>query len=206
MGVEQIVYFTLTSMVLTIAPGPDILYLLTKSLASGFRSGIVLAAGLCSGLIVHTGLVAGGVATLINGSPLLFQLLKYIGACYLIYLAILSLKAPSRDIDLHTNQANLETDGKLYRRGIMMNILNPKVILFFLAFLPQFININTGNSFSQIVILGLIFGIQAFFIFAIVAYLAGLIREKIIAIPDFCRKMDWIQAVVLGCIAGALLI
>lgn len=204
MEMQQLFYFVSASALLTLAPGPDILYLLAKSLSGGARSGLVLAAGLCSGLIVHTVLVACGVAAVIRDSPLLFSLLKYFGAAYLLYLAYLS--ATARDEIRLQAAGAAESLWRLYRRGVMMNLLNPKVILFFLAFLPQFVRPEAGDSSRQIALLGVIFGVQAYCIFAVVAYLAGGIRGRILSIPGLARKLNWFQAAVLLCIAVVLVV
>ena len=127
MELTTLLYFLIASVLLTLAPGPDIMYLLAKSLADGTKAGISLALGLTTGLIFHTTLVIIGVAAIIQQSPLAFATLKYIGAAYLLYLAWGAFHAQG---NLKLNAVNNSTSFfKLYRRGLIMNVLNPKVLL-----------------------------------------------------------------------------
>lgn len=159
------------SLVLALAPGPDNVFVLAQSAATGRRSGLLVTAGLCTGLSVHTLLVAVGVAALIRSSPPAFSLLKGVGAAYLLYLAWMSFRAPVADRELGAAAA---LDGpELYRRGIVMNITNPKVSLFFLAFLPQFADPTLGPLWPQIVILGAVFILATVIVFGGIAVLAA---------------------------------
>ena len=165
MDTATLSYFLLASILLTLAPGPDIMYLLAKSLADGARSGAALAAGLASGIVFHTTLVILGVAALIQSSPVAFAALKYIGALYLLYLSFGALRDKS---DLKLESAGIsESRFALYRRGILMNVLNPKVLLFFLTFLPQFVPADAENVGRQIALLGFLFAVQAFLVFSV---------------------------------------
>lgn len=204
MELSTLLYFLITSILLTLAPGPDIMYLLAKSLADGTKSGISLAFGLTTGLIFHTTLVIIGVATIIQQSPLAFSILKYTGAIYLLYLAWGAFHSQG---NLKLNAVNNTTSFfKLYRRGLIMNVLNPKVLLFFLAFLPQFINLNAENISLQIAFLGFIFGLQTLIIFSLVAICAGKVRDYILNIKNFNKIMGYIQGIVLLLISLALII
>lgn len=204
MDLSTFLYFLIASMLLTIAPGPDIMYLLAKSLADGARSGISLALGLTTGLIFHTTLVIIGVAAIIQQSPLAFAILKYAGAAYLLYLAWGAFHAQG---DLKLNAVNKSGSYfKLYRRGVIMNVLNPKVLLFFLAFLPQFVNLNSNSVSLQIAFLGFIFGLQTLVIFSLVAICAGKVRDYILNIKNFNKIMGYIQGIVLLLISLALII
>ena len=204
MDLSTFLYFLIASMLLTIAPGPDIMYLLAKSLADGARSGISLALGLATGLIFHTSLVIIGVAAIIQQSPLAFAILKYAGAAYLLYLAWGAFHAQG---DLKLNAVNKSGSYfKLYRRGVIMNVLNPKVLLFFLAFLPQFVNLNSDSVSLQIAFLGFIFGLQTLVIFSLVAICAGKVRDYILNIKNFNKIMGYVQGIVLLLISLALII
>ena len=204
MDLSTFLYFLIASMLLTIAPGPDIMYLLAKSLADGARSGISLALGLTTGLIFHTSLVIIGVAAIIQQSPLAFAILKYAGAAYLLYLAWGAFHAQG---NLKLNAVNKSGSYfKLYRRGVIMNVLNPKVLLFFLAFLPQFVDLNSDSVSLQIAFLGFIFGLQTLVIFSLVAICAGKVRDYILNIKNFNKRMGYIQGIVLLLISLALII
>ena len=125
-------YFLTASILLTLAPGPDILYLLTKSLSDGAKSGIILACGLVSGIVFHTTLVMVGVAALIKSSATAMFLLKVFGAAYLLYLAFGAFKSAQANKKISLTRADAKVAAKaLYKRGVLMNVLNPKVLLFF---------------------------------------------------------------------------
>lgn len=173
-------YFLVSSILLTLAPGPDNLYLLAKSIADGAKAGITLAGGLASGIVFHTCLVILGVAALVKSSPIAFTALKYVGAAYLFYLAYGAFTAKVADTKTASNTNNEtevaasnsqttnvsngqssiksssgETSGfAIYRKGLIMNILNPKVLLFFLAFLPQFVAPDSESPGLAIAMLG----------------------------------------------------
>ena len=203
MNTATLSYFLLTSALLTLAPGPDVMYLLAKSLSDGAKSGIALAGGLSSGVVFHTGLVIFGVAALIQSSPAALSALKYGGAAYLLYLAWGAFRDKSELRIGSTDAAkNLLS---LYRRGVLMNVLNPKVLLFFLAFLPQFVSTEDGSAGKQIALLGFLFAVQAFLIFSAVAVCAGRLRRIILRKKGIGRALNIAQGVVLLGIALLLL-
>lgn len=166
--------FITASVVLAFAPGPDNIFVLTQSVISGRSSGVKITLGLCSGLIVHTSIVTLGVAAIFQTSLLAFNILKYIGAAYLLYLSWKAFKASSSEISF--NSKNILSSWQLYRRGIIMNVTNPKVSIFFMAFLPQFANPSKGSITIQLMLLGFMFIIVTFVVFGlIISQLAGLI-------------------------------
>lgn len=203
MDFSNLLYFVAVSALLTVAPGPDILYLISLSLSSGVKKGVLLAAGLCSGLFFHTALVAIGVAAVISSSAFLYALLKSLGAVYLLYLAWCSARA-ANEIRLK-DALHGESLTKTYLRGVMMNLLNPKVILFFLAFLPQFVHAEPSVAAWHVVFFGIVFAVQAFCIFCFTAVLAGAVRDRFLSSAGFTKKMNWCQAAVLFGIGVALL-
>jgi threonine/homoserine/homoserine lactone efflux protein len=166
--------FVVASILLTLSPGPDILYVMVESISRGAKVGISIALGLCSGLIVHTTAAAFGISIIIRQNDWLFLTLKIIGAIYLLYLAYLTIrvewrKAPGKLVDGDLKKSNWA----YFKRGFTMNVVNPKVTLFFLAFLPQFIPQGTSTPFFDTYFLGLLFMIQAIAIFSAVAFLSG---------------------------------
>lgn len=205
-------YFLVSSILLTMTPGPDNLYLLAKSIADGARAGIILAAGLASGIVFHTCLVILGVAALVKSSPIAFAALKYVGAAYLFYLAYGAFTAKIADAqptEAAAGQAtaagsNGETSAfAIYRKGLIMNILNPKVLLFFLAFLPQFVDPNNESPGLAIAMLGGIFSLQALILFTLIALCAGKLRGFLNQGAKSQRMLNRIQGVVLlgiGCL------
>ena len=206
MEVGTFFYFLAASILLTIAPGPDILYLLTKSLASGAKCGIILAAGLVSGIVFHTFLVMVGVAAIIQNSQLAMLALKIFGAGYLLFLAFKSFEAAKNGAQISMKKSDSENSfAAIYRRGVLMNVLNPKVLLFFLAFLPQFVNLSSDSASLQIIFLGVTFAIQAFVIFSAIAIGAGKVRKLILQKKNLGQILNFVEAAVLAVIAVTLL-
>ena len=160
---ETLGAFFVTAIVMGLAPGPDNIFVLTQSALYGFRAGIVTTLGLMTGLFGHTAAVALGVAALFQTSEMAFTVLKCAGAAYLLYLAWLSFRSGASRAWLE--QSTFPGYWALYRRGVIMNITNPKVTLFFLAFLPQFAKPELGNVPLQIVTLGLLFQIATLAVF-----------------------------------------
>lgn len=200
-------YFLTASILITLAPGPDNLYLLTKSLASGARSGIILSAGLNTGIFFHTFLVMVGVAAVIQSSPAALLALKIFGAAYLLFLASKSFKAARVGAKISMKRADAESSfWAIYRRGVFMNVLNPKVLLFFLAFLPQFVNFSGESASLQIAFLGLVFAVQGFIIFSAIAICAGKVRTLILRQKNLGQILNYLEAAVLAVIALTLLI
>lgn len=191
------------SVLLTLMPGPDILFVITQSIIQGKKAGVVFAAGLCTGLIFHTTAVCVGLSVLIYSSPLAFTILKFAGASYLIYLGIKSFL--NRRQSLVNPDGNGGVQGKLFRKGILMNILNPKVILFFLAFFPQFVDTDAGNPALQMALLGGVFMIQAMLIFSLVAFLADVLSRRLMQQPRFSFWMNIFQSVVYSIIGLSIL-
>lgn len=194
----QLLYFIAASVALTLLPGPDILFVLSISVSQGKKAGIATASGLCTGLLFHTTAAALGISAIVYKSALAFTIVKYAGALYLIYLAFRALKESGT---LFSSFDVKETDvSLLYKRGIVMNILNPKVSLFFLAFLPQFVSTGAGNVPLQMVILGVIFLIQALVVFFLVSIFAGFIGSRIMQIPNAGRYVNWAKAGIFSII------
>lgn len=226
MDISTLFYFLLSSIALTIMPGPDNLYLLAKSISDGAKQGITLAAGLASGIIFHTALVIFGVAAVIASTPEAFLMLKYLGAFYLFYLARQAYSAKPRPVSnaAHGSEipqkttltiakkATPNTKGQsilsgfgTYRKGLLMNILNPKVLLFFLAFLPQFVNPTGPAPSLQVALLGFIFSLQAFIIFSAIALGAGRLSGFLNQSEARQIIMNKIQGLILIIIGGLLL-
>jgi threonine/homoserine/homoserine lactone efflux protein len=169
--IESLVTFFAASVLLALAPGPDNIFVLTQSALHGKLAGLLVTLGLCTGLIVHTTAVAFGVAVIFQASALAFTALKLCGAGYLLYLAWGAWRATATKINASSGVGL--SRGKLYRRGIIMNVTNPKVSIFFLAFLPQFADPARGSLTLQMVLLGGIFILATILIFGAIALLAG---------------------------------
>ena len=169
-------FFT-ASVLLALAPGPDNIFVLTQSAIKGRLVGLVVTLGLCTGLLVHTTAVALGVAALFQASALAFALLKFAGAAYLLYLAWGAFRAGASTLP---SEADQETSWlRFYLRGIVMNVTNPKVSIFFLAFLPQFTNPAKGSLPLQLIMLGGVFILATLLVFGGIAVLAGWLGQRL---------------------------
>jgi len=168
--VDTLLLFFTSSLLLALAPGPDNLFVLAQSAQHGRRAGLIVTCGLCTGILVHTAAVSLGVAAIFQTSVMAFNLLKGIGAAYLLYLAYLSFKAGGTSGVAAVDQLSV---GRLYRRGVIMNVTNPKVSIFFMAFLPQFVDPVRGSIVVQMLVLGAVFIVSTILIFGGVSLLAG---------------------------------
>lgn len=195
--------FISAAVLLTLMPGPDILFVITQSITRGRKAGIIFAGGLCTGLIVHVTAVSVGVSFLLMSSPVAFAVLKFTGAAYLFYLGIKTFLA--RRENPFILEKTTAIHGKLYRKGILMNILNPKVILFFLAFFPQFVDYEAGHPVSRMLVLGLIFMLQAFLIFSMVSILAGHLAGRLMREPRIALGMNIAKALIYVAIGVSIL-
>ena len=193
------IYFLTASILLTLAPGPDILYLLTKSLSDGAKAGIILACGLSSGIVFHTTLVMVGVAALIKSSATAMLLLKIFGA-------FKAARAGKKQLGIRNEELGIKKPLALYKRGVLMNVLNPKVLLFFLAFLPQFIDLSSDGASLTILFLGVVFAAQAVIIFSGVALFAGRVRNLLLRKKNIGQLMNFVEAAVLTLIALTLIL
>ncbi len=192
----EIIAFLAAAILLTISPGPDIIYVLVQGMTNGKKHGIVTALGLVSGIIIHTSLVAFGISAIINQSETLFLIIKILGAGYLFYLALQVFKSdPAINVENQATQQKKELTS-LFKKGFLMNVLNPKVAIFFLAFFPGFLWDPEGNTIYQFYILGFLFMLQAFLIFSAVAILAGKISVYLQKHPASGLIFKWVQVVV----------
>jgi len=169
--VETLGAFFVASVVMGLAPGPDILFVLTQSALYGARAGFATTCGLITGLFVHITAVSLGVAALFQSSETAFNVLKFAGAAYLLYLAWLSFRSGTSKASLQ--KAQFPGYGTLYRRGVIMNITNPKVTLFCLAVLPQFVEPERGHPTLQILSLGGLYELACLIVFTAIAALGG---------------------------------
>ena len=200
LSVETVLTFIGASVVLCFVPGPDNIFVLTQSAIRGWKVGILTTLGLCSGLIVHTSLVALGVSVIFQTSELAFQGLKIIGACYLVYLAYRATR--SIKIDLRDSD---EPNKSFYLTGVVMNITNPKVAIFFLVFLPQFVNIDSGSVSIQMFTLGFIFILCALCVFSLIAYLSSFLKPLLSKSPALVKRLNIFAAFVYVALALNLL-
>ena len=211
---DAMMAFFVAALLLGIAPGPDNIFVLTQSALFGAGAGMVTTLGLVTGLCVHTTAVALGVAAIFQTSALAFTLLKTAGAGYLLWLAWLSFRAGASTAQIA--QGDASSDGPayaafpgymaLYRRGIVMNVTNPKVSLFFLAFLPQFCDPTRGSVAVQVLILGVLFMLATIVVFWTVAALGGRLAVWFNRSPRGQIIMQRVAGSIFVAMAAALLL
>jgi threonine/homoserine/homoserine lactone efflux protein len=204
MELELILSFIGASILLTLMPGPDNIFVLTESLTKGQKNGISISIGLVSGILIHTLAASTGLSIIIQKSAMAFNVIKYLGAAYLLYLAIKATKDKQPTINLSSSNNNQnESSFKLIRKGFFMNVLNPKVSLFFIAFLPQFISSNGYAPSIQMILLGLFFMLQAIVIFGLISILSGKLSYYLNS-SKFWKITKWSKVGVLSSLALAL--
>ncbi len=192
---STLLLYSVGAIVIIVSPGPDFLYVTTRGISQGRVAGILSAAGISIGLVIHTTLAALGLSAILNTSEITFQTIKYIGAAYLIYLGVKTLVYGENinliDSDKHLNKKSI------VRQGIFTNVFNPKAIVTFMAFIPQFINPVEKNAAFQIIILGGILSFLAIIWFGIVGLFAGAIGNWLSKKILYQKMIRWFTSSVL---------
>ncbi|WP_405566246.1 LysE family translocator [Polaribacter sp. Asnod6-C07] len=197
---ETLLSFAFATFILALSPGPDNIFVLTQSIVNGRKFGLATVFGLISGCLVHTSLLAFGVSAIIKKSENIFFAIKLFGAIYLLYLAY---KVYNSDANIILSKDNVEqkTTTQLFKQGFIMNVLNPKVSIFFLAFFPGFLFSESISTVIQFYVLGFVFMLVSLVIFSTIAILAGTISEKIKENQKIGLYLKWMQIVVFVLIA-----
>ena len=198
LSIETLIAFVTASVVLSLVPGPDNLFVMSHSALKGWRIGFYTTLGLCTGLIGHTVLVAIGVSVIFQTSAIAFNGLKIVGACYLLYLAWLSVQ--NKELNLGGTDRD-STNRSYYFTGVIMNLTNPKVALFFLVFLPQFVNTSNDNVTIQIFLLGLLFILSALCVFTSIAYLASFLEDILKKSKTVNKNLNILAALIYFALA-----
>lgn len=197
-SLDTLLAFFGVSLLLGITPGPDNLFVLVQSAQRGWRAGMAVVVGLCAGLVVHTAAVALGLAALFAASATAFTVLKYLGAAYLAWLAWQSLRpypeVVQDEVQADTAPGIFERPAggawRMVGRGMVMNLTNPKVLIFFLAFLPQFANPALGSVAPQIMLLGVVFMVATLLVFGAIAVFSGAFGTLLLRSP---RAQRWLN-------------
>ena len=195
-GVEALLIFTAAALILNISPGPSNFYVLSRSLAQGTPAGLVATAGLAAGSLVHVAAAALGLSAIFLYSPVAYGLLKLAGAGYLIYLGLTYLLAP-RPVAGMLETATPKSFRKIFWQSSLVEILNPKTALFFLAFLPQFADVQAGPLAPQILVLGMIVTLSGLPCDATVAALSGRAGRLLTASSLIQRSLNWVSGSIL---------
>jgi threonine/homoserine/homoserine lactone efflux protein len=188
-GIIDLPLFIAAGLLLNITPGPDLLFIIGRAAAQGVRAGVAAAFGVAAGCLVHTVAVALGVAALLATSSAAFDIVKLAGAAYLLYLGIRLLVAKPAAVSAAGSEA-LITPRTIFWQGFVTNVLNPKVALFFLALLPQFVAAETPNKALALALLGLIFAANSLLVIVPVAWLAGSLGDRLLRADGASRWLD----------------
>ena len=202
---DILISFVLAVSLLAISPGPDNIFVLMQSVVHGKKYGISTIAGLMSGCLVHTTFVAFGVSTIIKENNTIFLVIKLLGAIYLCFLSYSVFKSDAT-ITMTTQNIQKKTPFQLFKMGFMMNVLNPKVTIFFLALFPGFLFSNELSTVVQFYVLGVVFILVSFVIFSTIALLGGSISERIKQNKQIGIWLKWMQIIVFIGIALFILI
>jgi|TARA_B110000240_G_scaffold159831_1_gene178336 threonine/homoserine/homoserine lactone efflux protein len=202
---EILISFILAVSILAISPGPDNIFVLMQSVVHGKKYGLATIIGLMTGCIVHTTFVAVGISTIIKENNTIFLVIKILGAVYLLYLAYKVITGGS-EISMSTEKIDKKTPFQLFKIGFIMNVLNPKVTLFFLALFPGFLFSEILPISLQFYILGALFILVSFVVFSLIAILGGTISEKIKTSKNIGVWLQWMQVFVFIGIAVFILI
>src|SRR5271163_4205889 len=174
---SSLLLFVTGAAILLVIPGPAILYIVSTSIAHGRSTGLVSVLGIVSGTLIHVAAATVGLSAILASSAMAFQFVKYVGAAYLIYLGIRTLRSgDTPSLDAASGDKNL---WRIFSQGVLVNLLNPKTVLFFLAFLPQFVEPARGHATLQIFQLGILFALMSWITDSGWAILAGAIGARL---------------------------
>lgn len=202
-GIENYLGFIIAAILLNLTPGTDSMYIITRSISHGTKAGFYSVLGITSGTLVHTLLASLGLSVLLAKSPMAFMLVKYIGAGYLCYLGlkmIISKKEPliasSLQEEGNSVSSKQSNNWQIYKQGVLTNVLNPKVALFFLAFFPQFVDPNYAYGMLSFLILGLTFASTGLVWCLCLALLASVLSKRLRGNPSFETILNKISGTV----------
>ncbi|SMO76806.1 Threonine/homoserine/homoserine lactone efflux protein [Chryseobacterium rhizoplanae] len=198
---HELIFFILAALILVISPGPNMIYLISKSITQGKKSGFISLAGVVCGFLFHIVMVSFGLTAVLLAVPLAYTVLKAVGTVYLLYLAYQAIKPKSKNIfDVDKNAAH-DSPKKLFTIGFLTNVLNPKVAVFYLSFFPQFIKPEYGSVFTQSLELGVIQTLISFSINFIIVLTAARVAVFFSNNPVWIKVQKWFMASVLTYLA-----
>ncbi len=201
---EILFSFAIATFILAISPGPDNCFVLTQSVVNGKKFGLATVLGLMTGCLLHTSFVAFGVSAIIEENESVFLMIKLFGVSYLLYLAFKVYQANANIVLSEAVKKN-ETVFKMYKKGLLMNVLNPKVTTFFIAFFPQFLFSESVSTVLQFYILGAIFIVISFLVFSTIAVLAGTISNYLTTSTNIGTYLKWGQIILFVLISIMIL-
>jgi threonine/homoserine/homoserine lactone efflux protein len=187
--------FIATALALLAIPGPAVLYIVSRSIDQGRSAGLASVLGVTTGTLVHVTLAAVGLSSLVLASHVAFDAVRYVGAAYLIYLGVRRLLTRSADADLAPRPPRTRRD--LYTQGLVVNLLNPKTIVFIFAFIPQFVDVDGGRTWLQIMVLGFTLAGLGLMSDSLYAFAAGTVADRLRGTPLIARVERWFGGTVL---------
>lgn len=193
-GIINFPFFVLTSIILIMAPGPDFLYVTTRGISQGKRAGLLSAAGISTGLLIHTLLAAFGLSAIVQASRIAYEVIKFIGAAYLVYLGVRTVLSKEKLID---GENEIGKKKNSFHQGVLTNVFNPKAIITFMAFLPQFVDIKIKHPIFQFLFLGIILSVIALTWFGVIGYFSGLVGSFIKGSKKFQNTVKYISGSIL---------
>lgn len=193
--------FLLAALTLNLTPGNDMMYVLGQCLKSGRRAGIAASFGISTGSLVHIALVAVGVAALLARYPAVFEIIRWAGVVYLVWLALKAITSKAEGLQARGARRGAYA---AWRDGVIVNVLNPKVAIFMLAFLPQFIDPSRGSALLQIVFLGMLFNIGGTLVLLMVCAFAGSLGDRLAGNPRLAQAFTWASGAIFLLLAGRL--
>jgi threonine/homoserine/homoserine lactone efflux protein len=194
MTTSNFLLYTAAALILIMLPGPDTIYIATRGITQGRAIALVSALGVCSGYLIHTLLVMFGLSALLQTSEMLFNLLRYAGGAYLVYLGTRVL-FDRQQFDF-SKPRPLQRQSRLFWQGMLTSVTNPKSSLFFLAFLPQFVVPSAGHVPLQMLLLGLTWTVLCVIVYSLLAFFSGALGNRLAAAPRFGHLMRWLSGSV----------
>ncbi|CEJ68607.1 LysE family translocator [Chryseobacterium oranimense] len=201
---HELLFFVLAALVLVISPGPNMIYLISKSITQGKKSGMISLAGIVCGFLFHIIMVSFGLTAVLLAVPVAYTVLKTLGTVYLLYLAYQAVKPKSRNIFEVDKNGSHDSPGKLFTVGFLTNVLNPKVAVFYLSFFPQFIKPEYGSVLTQSLELGVIQVFVSFSINFIIVLAAARVAVFFAENPFWVKVQKWFMASVLMFLAAKM--
>lgn len=195
-GLINFPLFLISAMLIIIAPGPDFIYVTTRGISEGSKAGFLSALGISTGLLVHTLFAAFGLSAIIHASRIAYIIIKYIGAAYLVYIGLKILFFSGKKAD--TSEIKPINRRNVFKQGVVTNVFNPKAIVTFMAFLPQFVNDKIDHPIMQFTLLGLVLALMAIVWFGVIGYFAG-------TLGTFIKRSNAIQ-VWIKYISGSVMV
>ncbi|AQX07226.1 LysE family translocator [Elizabethkingia ursingii] len=199
--IHDLIFFIIAAFILVISPGPNMIYLISRTITQGRKAGLTSLAGVVCGFLFHIVMVSFGLTAVLFAVPYAYVVLKTLGTIYLLYLAYQAIKPNSKNIFEVDQNISIDRPGKLFTVGFLTNVLNPKVAVFYLSFFPQFIKPQYGSIFTQSLELGIIQVFVSFSINFIIVLTAAQAARFFAKNPTWIKVQKWFMASVLGFLA-----